>query len=190
MKKILSILLFIFTLLILPILIILNVVSPNLSAKIKKILLQLEAEIKGEVEQEEVQVDSSQLSTLPSYKESTPYISPTEPNDQPCNQVPDFEDKNDEILDDLDLAGFRYVLEYKDRFGNTTTRGIDITGVHKEYGNNRWYFLADTIDGERTFKSQRVISLQDQWYGEIYNTSKTIREHLLASYDVIEDIDD
>ena len=56
-----------------------------------------------------------------------------EPNSRLCK-------KDHEILDDIDLAGFRYVLDYKDRFGNVTIRGIDIIGVHKEYGNNRWYF--------------------------------------------------
>ena len=58
------------------------------------------------------------------------------------------------------------------------------------YGNNRWYFIADTIDGERTFKSQRVISLKDQWFNNKYNSAKAIREHLLSEYDVIEDVED
>ena len=122
-------------------------------------------------------------------KEPTPHVSSKEPIYQPLNQAPDFE-KDDDILDDLDLVGFRYVLDYKDKYGNVTSRGVDILGVHKEYGNNRWYFIADTIDGERTFKSQRVISLKDQWFNNKYNSSKAIREHLLSEYNVIEDVED
>lgn len=124
-----------------------------------------------------------------SYKEPTVYVSSPVGEYQPWNQIPDFAKKDDSIDDDIDLAGYRYVLEYQDRHGNITTRGIDITGVHKEYGNNRWYFLADTLDGERTFKSQRVISLKDQWFVKTYSTAKEVREHILSEYDVIEDLD-
>lgn len=124
-----------------------------------------------------------------SYKEPTQHVSSKEPIYQPLNQALDFE-KDDDILDDLDLVGFRYVLDYKDKYGNVTSRGVDILGVHKEYGNNRWYFIANTIDGERTFKSQRVISLKDQWFNTKYNSSKAIREHILSEYDVIEDVED
>ncbi|KRJ24870.1 hypothetical protein APC81_06485 [Acinetobacter baumannii] len=123
-------------------------------------------------------------------KEQPIYISSTEAIYQPSNQIVNFEKDDCEILDNLDLAGFRYVLNYKDRHGNVSVRGVDITGVHKEYGNNRWYFIADTIDGERTFKSQRVISLEDQWFSQKYETAKSIREHLLSEYDVIEDIEE
>lgn len=92
------------------------------------------------------------------------------------------------LEDDLPIIPLnRYVIEYKDSKGNITVRGIDITAVHKHYNNNRWYFLADTDDGSRTFKSQRVIKLKDQWSNQIYKTSKSIREHLLSEYEVIED---
>ena len=189
MRNILSILLFIFTLCILPFLIIVELVSPNKSKVIKNALLKLENKIKGEETSKEVKNIVSQLSE-PQFKEPTRYVSPPTGEYQPWNQIPDFVKKKDELLDDLDLAGFRYVLKYKDRFGNVTTRGVDITGVHKEYGNNRWYFFANTIKGIKTFKSQRVISLKDQWYSQTYSTPQTVREHLLASYDVIEDIED
>lgn len=89
--------------------------------------------------------------------------------------------------DDLpDIPSYRYVIEYKNGKGNETVRGIDILAVHK-HSNNRWYFLADTDEGERTFKSQRVIRLKDQWSQQIFATSKNIRKHLLSEYDVIED---
>ena len=82
---------------------------------------------------------------------------------------------------------YRYVLEYRDASGSVTIRGIDITSVHKGYQNTRWYFEADTDDGERTFKSQRVIRLKDQWTNTTYDTAKEVREHILSEYDAIED---
>lgn len=75
---------------------------------------------------------------------------------------------------------YRYVLEYKNAYGSITIRGIDITHVHKGYYKTRWYFDADTDDGERTFKSQRVIRLKDQNTGITYDTAKEIREHILG----------
>ncbi|MBJ9903651.1 ABC-2 transporter permease [Acinetobacter bereziniae] len=131
------------------------------------------------------------------YKEPTIYVSPSIGEYQPWNRVSyhdknDFDEDHDEIELDSELpeySGYRYSLEYKDRFGTLTNRGIDITAVHKNYSNNRWYFLADTNAGERTFKSQRVVRLKDQWFGKTYNTSKEIREHILSEYDVIEDFE-
>lgn len=189
MKKIYSILLFIFTLIIFPILIVIDIVSPRYSEKIKKALLNLEKKIEGEATQVELKDSVDHVPVSSAYKEPTVYVPKTKPEYQPWNQIPDF-NKDDEFEDDLDLVGFRYVLKYKDRHGGVTTRGVDITGVHKEYGNKRWYFFAKTVAGIKTFKSQRVICLKDQWYGEIYNTPQAIREHLLANYDVVEDVDD
>lgn len=193
MKKIYSILLFIFTLIIFPILIVIDIVSPRYSEKIKKALLNLEKKIEGEATQVELKDSVDHVPVSSAYKEPTVYVPKTEPEYQPWNQIPDFskDDEFDDVEeDDIDLAGFRYVLDYKDKYGNVTTRGVDILGVHKVYGNNRWYFIADTIDGERTFKSQRVISLKDQWFNTKYNSSKAIREHILSEYDVIEDVED
>lgn len=85
---------------------------------------------------------------------------------------------------------YRYDLYYKDRFGNETMREIDIISIRKADGNNRWYFEADTEDGDRTFKSQRVIELKDNWTGEKYDTAKAIREHLLDEYPVFDDDED
>ncbi|MEB3755102.1 hypothetical protein [Acinetobacter sp. MD2(2019)] len=82
------------------------------------------------------------------------------------------------------FSNYRYVLEYRDASGSVTIRGIDIISVHKGYQNTRWYFEADTEDGERTFKSQRVIRLKDQWTNTIYATAEQVREHLLANYDI------
>ncbi|QNX72849.1 hypothetical protein [Acinetobacter seifertii] len=141
------------------------------------------------IENENVQISETNNENIEievkSYKEPTVYVSPPIGEYQPWNQIPDFA-KNDDSID-VDLTGYRYVLEYQDRHGNITTRGIDITGVHKEYGNNRWYFLADTLDGERTFKSQRVISLKDQWFNRTYSTAKEVRKHIISEYDVIEE---
>lgn len=81
---------------------------------------------------------------------------------------------------------YRYVLEYRDANGNVTVRGIDITSVYKGYQNTRWYFKADTDDGERTFKSQRVIRLKDQWTNTTYDTAKEVREHILTEHSVTE----
>lgn len=98
-----------------------------------------------------------------------------------------FDTKLYNSLDDLpNILLYRYVIEYKNEKGNKTVRGIDILAVHK-HSNNRWYFLADTDEGERTFKSQRVIRLKDQCSQQIFATSKNIREHLLSEYEVIED---
>lgn len=80
------------------------------------------------------------------------------------------------------IPNYRYVLEYRDASGSVTIRGIDITSVHKSYQNTRWYFETDTDDGERTFKSQRVIRLKDQWTNTTYDTAKEVREHLLDEY--------
>lgn len=190
MRKILSILLFLFTLCILPILIIIELISPNRSQGIKNALLKFENKIKGENVLKEAQNIEPQLSEKPQFKKATVYIPPSVGEYQSWNQTPDFAKKDNEILDDIDLAGFRYVLDYKDRFGNVTTRGIDIIGVHKEYGNNRWYFFAETIEGERTFKSQRVMRLKDQWFNQEFTTAKAIREHILSEYEVIQDIED
>ncbi|HHP4836660.1 hypothetical protein [Acinetobacter baumannii] len=77
---------------------------------------------------------------------------------------------------------FRYELDYKDRFGNITTRFIDVIAIQKELGNNRWYFVADTPEGERTFKSERVRELRDSWTGEVFRTSKAVRDHLVKNY--------
>ncbi|WP_318342452.1 hypothetical protein [Acinetobacter sp. 16] len=79
-----------------------------------------------------------------------------------------------------EIPYYRYVLEYRDASGSVTIRGIDITRIHKGYQNTRWYFEADTDDGERTFKSQRVIRLKDQWTDVTYNTAEEIRQHLLT----------
>lgn len=79
---------------------------------------------------------------------------------------------------------YRYVLEYKDSNGKITIRGVDITTVHKGYQNTRWYFNADTDDGERTFKSQRVIRLKDQWTNTVYETAEEIRKHLLSEHPI------
>lgn len=128
------------------------------------------------------------IQSIPQYKEPTLYVSPTESTVQPWNTMPS-DDSTGHIHDEITLVGFRYVLDYKDRHGNITTRGIDITGVHKEYGNNRWYFIADTQEGERTFKSQRVIRLKDQWFDKQYSNAKEVREHLLSEYDVVEDLE-
>jgi hypothetical protein len=131
------------------------------------------------------------------YKEPTVYVSPPIGEYQSWNRI-SYHDKVDSEEDTVDIeldsqlpeySGYRYSLEYKDRFGILTNRGIAITAVHKHYGNNRWYFLADTNAGERTFKSQRVVRLKDQWFGKTYNTAKEIREHILSEYDVIEDFD-
>lgn len=81
---------------------------------------------------------------------------------------------------------YRYNLEYLDRFGSPSVREVNIIIVHKYIGNNRWYFLAETEDGERTFKSQRVICLTDQWNNRIFDNSSEIRNHLLSEYEVSE----
>ncbi|MDH1070222.1 hypothetical protein N5B96_12170 [Acinetobacter johnsonii] len=100
----------------------------------------------------------------------------------------DSDSRSYDLEDELPVISlYRYVIEYKDGKGNNTIRGIDITAVHKHPNNNRWYFLANTDSGNRTFKSQRVIQLKDQWCNQIYKTSQSIREHLLSEYDVIED---
>lgn len=144
----------------------------------------------------ETKLAEAEESKTPAYKEPTLYVSPPPGEYQPWNQIPDFAKKKDDEDDDLDefeyesidrkqeeISGFRYALNYKDRNGNVTTRGVDITKVYKVYGYNRWYFKADTLDGERTFKSERVISLRDQWFNKRYSSSKTIREYLLSEYD-------
>ncbi|MBF7687725.1 hypothetical protein [Acinetobacter rathckeae] len=77
---------------------------------------------------------------------------------------------------------YRYILKYEDAHENITIRGIDITHVYKRYENNKWYFDADTDDGERTFQSQRVILLKDQWTSTTYKTSKDVREHILDEH--------
>lgn len=94
---------------------------------------------------------------------------------------------NTDVVNLPNIQLYRYVLEYKDSNGNNTVRGIDITTVYKGYQNSRWYFKADTEHGERTFKSQRVIRLKDQYSNSIYNNAKEVREHLLSEYDVLED---
>lgn len=81
---------------------------------------------------------------------------------------------------------YRYLIEYQDRHGNISERHINILVIHKLYNNNRWYFLADTDDGERTFKSERVICLTDHWHNRIYRNTTEIRNHLLSEYEVSE----
>lgn len=81
-----------------------------------------------------------------------------------------------------EIPYYRYVLEYRDASGSITIRGINITIVYKGYQNTRWYFKADTDDGERTFKSQRVMRLKDQWTNTLYETVKGVREHILNEY--------
>ncbi|MCU4483651.1 hypothetical protein [Acinetobacter ursingii] len=88
------------------------------------------------------------------------------------------------------ISNYRYVLEYRDASGSVTIRGIDITRIHKGYQNTRWYFEADTDDGERTFKSQRVMRLKDQWTDTTYDTSKEIRNHILSAHNISEIIFD
>lgn len=89
-----------------------------------------------------------------------------------------------------DISFYRYVLEYKDASGNITIRGIDISLVYKGYQNTRWYFKADTDDGERTFKSQRVMRLKDQWTATTYETAREVREHILSEHRISESIFD
>lgn len=82
-------------------------------------------------------------------------------------------------------AGYRYILEYQDRFANDSIRYINILSAHKEYGNNRWYFEAECAlsgNDERTFKSERVVSLTDTWTGRIYNSSTLVRNHLKSEH--------
>ncbi|UOG18656.1 hypothetical protein [Acinetobacter sp. PK01] len=132
---------------------------------------------------------------LPSYKEPTLYVSPSSPSYQPWNEIPKFDsDDEDEFHHEVkersgvDLSAlYRYELDYKDRFGKVTTRFIDVTGVQKEWGNNRWYFVADTAEGERTFKSERVIELRDNWTGDVFSTSKSVRDHLVKNYPEVDD---
>ena len=110
--------------------------------------------------------------------------SKSEPKPQ---SVEDFHEEVESFkgLNPADL--FRYELDYKDRFGNKTTRYIDVIAVQKEWGNNRWYFVADTEDGERTFKSERVIELRDSWTGEVFSSSKSVREHIVKNYPETDD---
>lgn len=160
--------------------------QPSIVENIAKIEPVVEKIEKENIQVTELNSENIEIE-VKSYKEPTVYVSPPAGEYQPWNQIPDFANKDDSIDDDVNLVGFRYVLDYQDRHGNITTRGINITGVHKEYGNNRWYFLADTTDGERTFKSQRVISIKDQWFDKTYSTAKEVREHILSEYDVIVD---
>ncbi|HFF4527988.1 hypothetical protein [Acinetobacter baumannii] len=157
LRSIFSILLFICTLLLMPILLVLSFISPTTYQRIKSRLLVIEKSLGSE---EPTKNDLVQIT-------------------HDCENI---EPKKEFVSEKLESLMYRYELDYKDRFGNITTRNIDVVAIQKELGNNRWYFVADTPEGERTFKSERVRELRDSWTGEIYKTSKSIREHLVKNY--------
>ena len=141
-----------------PILIILSFISPATYQRIKSKLLAIEKSVGSE------EPSKNNLVRI-------------------TNDYENIEPEKEEIgSEKLESIMYRYELDYKDRFGNITTRNIDVIGVQKEWSNNRWYFIADTSEGERTFKSERVRELRDNWTGETFKTSKAIRDHLVKNY--------
>ncbi len=185
-KKFLSLLLFIFTLLLMPLLIVLNFVSPRTYQSIKNKLFQIEKSLDPELKTvSEINHNSSILLV-----ENKPVQQPDSIDWQKIQELMKDDEFDSEIVDksaDGNSSLYRYELDYKDRFGNKTTRYIDVIAVQKEWGNNRWYFVADTEEGERTFKSERVIELRDSWTGEVFSTSKSVREHIVKNYPETDD---
>ena len=77
---------------------------------------------------------------------------------------------------------YRYKLDYCDRDGDYSTRLINVLYLEKSDAVNRWFFEAETPDGRRTFRTERVRCLHNIKTGQKYYGVVAVREYLKKNH--------